>query len=168
MTADQKLNIAIVIPATFTGEEGTYPVTAIGDSAFLSVYQYRYTLLDFTDASHLISIGNKAFYECSYLTGNLKIPNTVKNIGEYVFYNCNGLSGDLIIPDSVMNIGKYTFYNCYGFEGTLTLPNNSNFTKITQYLFYNCHGFTGSLTIPNSVTDLCFCQLRSKWNADAF
>ena len=39
MTAEQKSNIAIVIPNTFTGADGTYPVTAIGDSAFVPIPQ---------------------------------------------------------------------------------------------------------------------------------
>ena len=97
-------------------------------------------------------IGNSAFYKCSGFTGDLTIPNSVKTIGESAFYKCYGFTGDLTIPNSVTTIGISAFGGCSGFKGKLTIPNSV--TTIGDYAFQNCTGFTGVLTIPNSVTTI--------------
>ena len=97
-------------------------------------------------------IGYRAFYNCSGLTGNLIIPNSVTEIGEAAFNNCSGFTGGLTIPNSVTEIGSSAFCNCSGFTGGLTIPNSV--TEIGSSAFYNCSGFTGNLVIPNSVTSI--------------
>ena len=97
-------------------------------------------------------IGNSAFYKCSGFTGDLTIPNSVKTIGESAFCNCSGFTGDLTIPNSVKTIGESAFYNCSGFTGDLTIPNSV--TTIGISAFGGCSGFKGKLTIPNSVTTI--------------
>ena len=68
------------------------------------------------------------------------------------FANCTSLSGDLVIPNSVKEIGYQAFYNCTGFNGTLTL--SSKLGKIGKNAFHGCTGFTGSLKLPSSLTDI--------------
>lgn len=98
------------------------------------------------------SIGNRAFVNCSGLTGNLTIPNSVITIGEYAFSYCTGITGSLTIPNSVITIGEYAFFGCNGFIGDLTIGNSV--TTIGSYAFSGCIGFTGNLIIPNSVTTI--------------
>ena len=98
------------------------------------------------------SIGNEAFYLCSFLTGDLVIPDSVTSIGSYAFYDCVGLTGDLVIPDGVTTIGSGAFGGCTGFNGTLTIGNSV--TSIGFYAFVNCGSLTGSLVIPDSVTTI--------------
>ena len=97
----------------------------------------------------LTNISHHAFFNCSGLTGNLLIPNTVTSIGESAFWGCSGLTGDLVIPNSVTTIGNWAFLNCSGFTGSLTIGNSV--TTIGYMAFRNCSGFRGGLTIGNSM-----------------
>ncbi len=120
------------------------------------------------------SIGDYAFSECKYITGNIVIPNTTKSIGEYCFANstfsgilnlgsgieyigqyafkqCTGLTGDLQIPDSVVEIGVGAFYQCEGFDGKLTISNS--IVNIPEKSFYRCISFS-KLSIGTQVTNI--------------
>lgn len=97
-------------------------------------------------------IGQNAFKDCNFLTGNLVIPNGVTKIGEDAFNRCTGFTGNLVLPDSVTEIGKDAFKRCSGFTGNLVLPNN--ITRIGINAFQRCSGFTGPLTIPASVISI--------------
>ena len=116
------------------------------------------------------SIGHNAFLDCSGLTGDLVIPDTVTEIGDNAFSGCY-FTGELTLSDSLVAIGEYAFYEC-GFTGQLVLPQTLTrigeraFTKTTfsgqlilpeklNYIgglaFYHCN-FTGDLIIPDGVT----------------
>lgn len=95
------------------------------------------------------SIGERTFYECSGLTDNLSIPNSVTSIGNSAFINCYLLS-TITIPNSVNSIGSFAFSNCHGLT-SLTIPNSV--TMIDSYAFDNCDGLS-SITIPYSVTSI--------------
>lgn len=69
----------VVIPDTLGG----YPVTAIGDRAFIL---------------------------CRSLTSVI-IPGSVAEIGENAFYGCTGLT-NVTIPEGVTSIGNSVFYGC--------------------------------------------------------
>lgn len=100
----------------------------------------------------ITSIGNNAFQSCSFLTGDLIIPNSVTSIGNNAFQYCSGLTGILTIGDSVTTIGKEAFQGCFGLTRSLTIPDSV--TQICDGAFRSCSGFTGSLTIGNSVTTI--------------
>ncbi|MBR2876365.1 MAG: leucine-rich repeat domain-containing protein, partial [Clostridia bacterium] len=53
------------------------------------------------------SIGDSAFYGCSWLT-SVTIPDSVKSVGDYAFYDCTSL-GSITIPDSATSIGEEAF-----------------------------------------------------------
>ena len=74
----------------------------------------------------------------------------ITKIPAYAFYINNSLTGDLVIPNSVKEIGNSAFGYCTGFNGTLTLSNKLE--TIGSYAFYGCSGFKGSLILPNSLT----------------
>lgn len=99
----------------------------------------------------VITIGEKAFEECTGLTG-LTFSNSVTTIGERAFFGCTGFTGELTIGNAVTTIGESAFERCSGFSGSLSIPNSV--TTIGPHVFYDCTGITGSLTIPNSVTSL--------------
>ena len=69
-------------------------------------------------------IGDNAFFNCSNITGNINIPNTVTTIDSLAFFGCSGLTGDLIIPNSVTTIGNHAFNGCTGLSGKLVIPNS--------------------------------------------
>ena len=94
----------------------------------------------------VVNILNNAFRDCSGLTGDLVIPDTVTEIGNSAFEGCH-FTGELTLPDSLVTIGKYAFFQC-GFTGQLILPEKLNY--IGGSAFWDNH-FTGDLSIPDGV-----------------
>ena len=54
----------------------------------------------------VITIGERAFYKCTALTGQLILPNKLQTIGTAAFQECAKLTGNLIIPNSVTTLGN--------------------------------------------------------------
>ena len=157
----------VVIPSTVNYNGTTYPVTAIGDSAFYQSYylnsatignnvkvigQYAFAGCGFTTSitigNAVTTIGNDAFFNC-YSLNNISIPNSVTTIERYAFYNCYQ-AANLIIGNSVTSIGYNAFYNCKK-ATSLNIPNSV--TRIENFAFSNCAGLT-SVTIGTGVTYL--------------
>ena len=122
----------------------------------------------------ITKIPKQAFCNCKNLTGDLVIPNSVKEIGILAFADCTGLNGTLTLSNKLEKILGSAFYNS-GFTGTLKLPNSLTnigssafqnckyFTSlelsnalsvIPEYAFNGCVGLSGRLVIPNSVTEI--------------
>ena len=99
----------------------------------------------------LKKIGDDAFYNCSGLRGELRIPLGVTSIEDRTFSGCSGLKG-LVIPPSVTSIGEWAFYECSGFTGELNIP--SGVTSIGGSAFSGCSGFTGELILPSGITSI--------------
>ena len=98
------------------------------------------------DGYTVLTIGEKAFFECTGLTG-ITIPETVTTIGKNSFEGCTGLK-NLTIPNSVTNIEDYAFSKCMGL---ISLTLSENLSKIGSWAFEDCTGLK-TLTIPDSVT----------------
>ncbi len=158
---------SVVIPATVTYSGTTYPVTAIGNSAFSDCSG----LISIDIPNSVTSIGGGAFYNCSGLT-SIAIPNSVTSIGSGAFFYCSSLTS-IDIPNSVTEIGMNAFNSCTGLTSIvmpeyLTKINEGTFsdctsltgidipdsvTEIGNFAFYKCSGLT-SIDIPNSVTEI--------------
>jgi len=157
------------LPSTISYEGNDYPVTRIGNNAFISSGGLTGSL---TIPNTVTYIGENAFLACSGLT-ELHLGNSLDTIGPAAFYGCKGFTGSLTIPNSVRVVETAAFYGCTGFEGALTF--GDGLTRIEDGAFYKCSGFSslnlsdavtsigacafwgcsglsGSLTIPNSVT----------------
>jgi hypothetical protein len=139
------------IPSEVTYDGHTYTVTAIADYAFK---------------------------DCTGLTGNLVIPNSVITIGNKAFSGCFAMHGSLTIGTAVTEIGELAFENCgfhtlnynatacpsvpyvyFGgvFEGCSSLETlniGDNVQIIPDNLFRECSGITGSLVLPNTLTTI--------------
>ena len=107
----------LTIPESVTYGGISYPVTSIGDWAFLGCSG----LTSLTIPNSVTSIGDRAFGSCSGLT-SLTIPNSVTSIGIGAFYECSGLTS-LTIPNSVTEIGDQAFYECNGLTRIDAYPN---------------------------------------------
>lgn len=87
-------------------------LTAIGDYAFNASSLRKVTL-----PSSVTELGENAFCGTK-LSGELRVPGTVKNIGNYAFYACTQLTA-VILEEGVETVGYYCFS---GSIRTLSLP----------------------------------------------
>ena len=71
------------------------------------------------------SIGDNAFKNCSFYTGDLILPNSMTSISENAFSGCTGFTGSLNIPNSVTSIGVRAFFDCNGLT-SINIPNTIN------------------------------------------
>ena len=94
-------------------------------------------------------IANRSFYNSAITS--LYIPETVETIGDYAFANTKFLSGNLVIPNTVTHIGSCAFQNSK-FNGTLNI--SQSIQNIGAHAFENCKNATGDLIIPNTLTTL--------------
>ncbi|MGL4951029.1 MAG: leucine-rich repeat protein [Mycoplasma sp.] len=140
-------NGELVIPKTVQARN----VISIPDN-FTSQIKDKVTSLIFDETIQLNKIGENAFKDCINLSGNLRLPGTLKELGKSAFQNCEKLTGDLRIPNSVSQILEDTFNGCSGFDGKLFLP--SRITEIKTKAFYGCSNLTGELEIPSTANEL--------------
>ena len=139
----------LTIPTEISYNGTRYTVVGIGESAF-SGCSYLTGSLKIPES--VTSIGNDAFYHCRSFTGPLTIPSSVISIGNNAFDGCWNFTGPLTIPESVKSIGNGAFLNCWSLTGSLVIP--ESVISIGGSAFSFCDGLTGSLTIPNSVTEI--------------
>lgn len=139
----------LFIPETVEHEGTTYMVTRIGNKAF---YQCNNLVGNLTIPTTIDTIQTRSFSFCSGFTGDLVIPNSVMYLGAAAFEWCSGFDGSLVLPDAINRIQSSTFEGCEGLSGMLIIP--SSVTSIGPAAFGACTGFTGPLVIPESVTEL--------------
>lgn len=129
-------------------------VTSIGEYAFASS---RINSLIFEEGSQLSNIGNRAFWQCTSLTGTLTIPSSVESIGNRAFNGCTALTGlsfedTKSSPSQLEYIDENAFLDCSEITGELTLPNSLK--SIGVQAFQNCEKISGKLIIPNGLTSI--------------
>jgi hypothetical protein len=125
---------AVMIPANTNG----YPVTAIGDSAFVS----EASITSLTIPASVTSIGSDVFDDCSGLTRiDVDAANPQYSSLGGVLFDKNrttliqypgGLAGGYVIPAGVTGIGYVAFYDCPGLTG-VTVP--KSVASIGDYAF---------------------------------
>ena len=123
-------------------------VTEIGEKAFHGYGSDCYKLRSVTIPDSVTTIGEEAFYFCTYLT-SVNIPEIVTTIGGSAFRNCISLTS-VTIPDSVTTIEEFTFYSCHSLT-SVTIPDSV--TTIGRQVFWDCRRLT-SVTIGDSVTTI--------------
>jgi PKD repeat protein len=146
----------ITIPSAIGG--GLYPVVAIGDSAFNSVWGHNITSVIIPGS--VTTIGPLAFRECSFLT-SVSIPNNVTTIGDDAFSNCELLSS-VTIGSGVTTIGNAVFTYCLALTTIDVSAGNIAYTSdngilynITKTTLIQCPGGkTGTVSIPSTVTTI--------------
>ena len=121
--------------------------TGINQYAF---YEYSsLTTVTFGENSHLTSIGDYAFRDCSNLI-SIKIPSSVTSIGDYAFFGCSFTN--IEIPSSVASIGNSAFSFCSSLT-TVIIEENSQLINIGGMAFFRCQSLI-SIEIPSSVTSI--------------
>lgn len=94
-------------------------------------------------------IGNYAFNNGTFY-GNLVLPHELEYIGKYAFLNCADITGNLSIPQKIKNISNGTFQSS-GFDGTLTL--HDGIIAIGSTAFANTN-LKGNLILPKDLTTI--------------
>ena len=82
-------------------------VTNVGDRTFYNCSNMASVEL----ADGITSITGGAFENCTSLT-SLALPNSLEKFGGNAFKGCTGLTGELVIPDSVREIKNWAFMSC--------------------------------------------------------
>lgn len=144
----------------------------IGGGAF-----YKTLISSVSFPQGLLEIGGVAFRDCSSLTGDLLMPDSVEKLGNeafagaafsgrlhlsenltqilvYTFNNSGHFTGDLVLPEKMTSVGPFSF-NETTFSGRLIL---NNCVEYADHAFWSC-GFVGELVIPEGVTaipEMCF------------
>lgn len=102
------------------------------------------------------------YYPKGYALTNYTIPDSVTSIGDGAFWCCSYIES-IIIPDSVTSIGRSAFYSCYKLKNIDVDKHNPNFSSNDGVLFNKdktsilCYPTANSKTnysIPNSVTNI--------------
>ena len=112
----------------------TAEVTYNSDNSYLGVIAIPETITFEDVVYNVISIGEKAFFDCGLLS-SITIPNSVTSIGEYAFFACNSLA-EVVIPNSVTNIGDRAFSFCSSLA-EVVIPNSV--TSIGEGAFEYCN-----------------------------
>ena len=140
VTAYHGTDTVLTIPDTLGG----YPVTAIGDVAFVDCEQFT----SITLGKHVASIGEYAFSGCKALQ-TIDIPGSVTSIGSCAFAGCSALE-NVEIPNGITAINERTFANCILLKN-INIPNGV--TSIGSCAFTGCYALE-NIIIPNSVTSM--------------
>ena len=117
ITSASKNVINVVIPSQVTNGSKTYDVVSIGEKAF---YECR-DMTSITLPNSIRIIGKEGFRRCSSLT-SITIPEGITEIRDDTFRGCESLTS-FNIPKSVKTIGNRAFQACYGLL-SITIPDN--------------------------------------------
>lgn len=127
-------------------------VKCIGARAF---HDCRYLYGNLRLPKKLIYLGDSSFEYCRNLTGSLEIPQNISEIKSKTFQGC-GFNGNLQLHDGIETIGEAAFSAC-NFKGELVLPKN---LKVLNNGVFNVCSFSGTLVLPKTITvigDMAFC-----------
>jgi hypothetical protein len=135
-----------------TGFTGTLviPNSVIELGTDQTQHTYGGVFSECTGFTHLVlgeslqKIGYSSFLGCEF-TGQLVLPEGLKEIWEDAFRSCKGFTGELILPSSLTKIEHYAFSGCDGFTGNLMIPETVE--QIGDYVFSECTGLS-SIEIP--------------------
>lgn len=155
----ENLDLSGVSIVSYSGRMGTstgvmdYPANEMPTSSFMDTAtgKGKSSIKTVVFPTTLTSIGDRSFYGCNDLIGNLSIPLGVNHIGVKAFGHCKKISGTLTLPEGMTNLGEAAFEYCSSLTGVLNLPNG--LTSVGNNAFSNCTGISG-LTIPNSIKSL--------------
>ena len=121
----------IVIPNEVAYQGISYPVVAVGDSAFKDCT----ALTNITLSDSITIIGTSAFQGSTGLT-SIIIPEAVTSIRGHAFSFCIGLT-HITLPDLLTTIDEFAFSSCVNLT-SITIP--ESVTLIRNYPFYGCTG----------------------------
>ncbi len=120
------------VPANLVIKDGTAEIPA---------YKYANSsgLISVEMPDSVVSIGEKAFYQCPNLS-SVSLPSSLQTVGADAFGQCTGLAS-LVIPESVKEVGRKALNGCTALTD-LTLPGDARYEPNFDY-----KAFPSGLTI---------------------
>ena len=149
---DTSISGELTIPETIED----YPVTGIGDSAFMECTG----LTNIVIPNSVTSIGLTAFSYCTDLT-SIIIPDSVTNIGLFAFDSCSKLS-EIKLSNNLTNIGNYAFADTAYYNNDLNWENDMLY--IGKYLLNAKKDIAGSRTVKKGtklIADAAFLSCKN-------
>ncbi|MDL2236002.1 leucine-rich repeat protein, partial [Christensenellaceae bacterium OttesenSCG-928-L17] len=153
-------NCTSLTGVTFEVDETTKTsaLTTIGFAAFSGCTSLAGEL---TIPAGVDAIEANAFSHCAGLTNvtfavDAEGNNALRIIGSYAFYYCTALAGDIKIPAGVSAVegGAFSYTGIESLEFLLDENGESSLTNIGMSAFNMCSALTGKLVIPGSVAQL--------------
>ena len=123
-------------------------------------YCHNLTRIEIPDG--VIQIDEFAFFDCSGLTGELKIPSSVKAIGEGAFEACFSLTS-ITIGKGVTTLGDASFKECLNLKNFVVDIDNTAYQSINGNLYskdgtvliaYAAGKSDTNFTVPNEITTI--------------
>ena len=102
-------------------------VTAIGDMAFSG--RSDVTSVEFT--KDVVSIGEKAFENCTGLTGVFTPPSNLAYIGDSAFAGCTGIT-EVELQNKPMTVGTHIFEGCTSLQKVIIPKTMGTITIVRQ------------------------------------
>lgn len=132
-------------PEVFTSGDYRYILRENGRAEIIAYLGEDEELVipDTLDGFEVSGIGEKAFFECSFLT-SVTIPDSVLKIGDRAFKGCKSLTS-VTIPDSVLNIEDCAFFDCDSLI-SVTIPDHV--FNIGKNPFVSCDHLTSIIVSP--------------------
>ena len=121
------------------------------------------TLLDRTPNFEFVrsisKINDETFYFCSVLKSPITIPSNVVSIGTRAYYNCSDAPGiDIQNAFALRTIGESAFENCSSAAGSLSFSSalgaQSSVERIGNKAFYGCTSLTDHVYFPSNLVYL--------------
>lgn len=140
----------ITIPATIKKGGISYPVTSVGDRAFI----FCDTLTAVTFSGDVDSIGDSAFFCCTALN-TVTFSGDVDSIGNDAFNDCDALN-TVTFSGDVDSIGDDAFWNC-GALNTVTF--SSSVDSIGDNAFQYCIALN-TVTFFGGVDSIGYCAFQ--------
>lgn len=145
--------------SSLTGIVIPYTVTAINASVFEGCTEMTSFALS-TGTPVLVTIGNRAFYNCQKLNCSLfgsNVTNSLTSIGAEAFYNCKKITFGSRNFQACASVGKKAFMNCAKVTN-LTL-NNAAYQIIQDSTFLGCSSLV-SIRVSNNLTQVRLAAFR--------
>ncbi len=143
-------NVSTIGDYAFYGCTALENIT-INSNRLTEIGQYAFASCPFVEIilpNTVVSIGNGAFKECSYLE-HITIPEGVTNVGTETFYNCINLAS-IELPTIIYNIGDYAFAYCGELE---SIQLSNSLLSIGDWAFAYC-GELKSIQLSNSLLSI--------------
>ena len=133
----------LIIESVYAG----CPITSVYQFAFMN--NSYITTLDFSQANNLKKINSSAFYNCSAISNEIILPESLEHLGSSAFQMCT-LIPSIKIPENIEEVPSQCFYSCTSLSN-VELP--ETLKTIGNRAFEKCPSLT-NIYIPDSVINI--------------